>query len=84
MDPLLLWAAPSLIVGLWLSTRFKPSVSFIVTMGVFFLTVHESRIFSLGRLLSSFEGVGFLAAETVAALIITGLINLPRRKRSTF
>jgi hypothetical protein len=80
----IVWAAPSLIVGLLLSARFKPSVSFIVTMGVFLLTVYESRIFSFHELLSSIDGVGFLAAETVAALIITGVITLPNRKRSTF
>jgi hypothetical protein len=80
----LVWAAPSLIVGLLLSTRFKPSVSFIVTMGVFLLTVYESRIFSFNQLLSSIEGIGFLAAETLAALIVTGVITLRSRRPSTF
>jgi hypothetical protein len=80
----IVWAAPSLIVGLLLSTPCKPSVSFIVTMGVFLFTVYEGRIFSFHELFSSIDGVGFLAAETVAALIVTGVITLPSRKRSTF
>ena len=80
----IVWAAPSLIVGLLLSTRFKSSVSFVVAMGVFLLTVYESRIFSFRELFSSIDGVGLLAAETLAALIVTGVITLPGRKRSTF
>jgi hypothetical protein len=76
-----IWAAPSLLVGLLLSTRFKPSVSFIVTMGVFLLTVHESRIFTFNQLLSSVEGVLFLAAEVLAALIITGVITSASESR---
>jgi hypothetical protein len=79
-----IWAAPSLLVGLLLSIRFKPSVSFIVTMGVFLLTVHETRIFTFNQLLSSIEGLGFLTAEVLAALVITGVINLRSRKPSTF
>jgi hypothetical protein len=84
MDALLLLAAPSLIVGLFLSTRFKQSVSFVVTIGLFLLTVYETHIFTLTQLISTIDGAGFLAAETVAALIVTGVINLPQRKRSTF
>jgi hypothetical protein len=78
------WATPSLIVGLILSMRFKPSIRFIVTMGVFLLTVHETRIFTFNQLLSSIEGIGFLAAEVLAALVITGVINLRSRKPSIF
>jgi hypothetical protein len=84
MDALLLLAAPSLIVGLFLATRFKQSVSFVVTMGLFLLTVYETRIFTLRQLISTVDGAGFLAAETVAALIVTGVINVPHRKRNTF
>jgi hypothetical protein len=80
----IVWAAPSLIVGLLLSTRFKSSVSFIVTIGVFLFTVYEGHIFSFRELFSSIDGVGLLAAETVAALIVTGVITLPSRKRTTF
>jgi hypothetical protein len=80
----IVWAAPSLIVGLLLSKRFKSSVSFIVSMGVFLLTVYEARIFSFRELFSSIDGVGLLAAETVAALIVTGVITFPSRRRSTF
>ena len=83
MDALILLAAPSLIVGLFLSTRFKQSVSFVVTMGLFVFTVYETRIFTLRQLISSIDGAGFLAAETVAALIVTGVITLPHRKRTS-
>ena len=76
------WAIPSWIVGLALSSKFRPAVSFTGMMAAFVATLLLAHLFSFRELFTSLEGVGVLIAEAVAGLILTGAVTAPRRRRA--
>jgi fructose-specific phosphotransferase system IIC component len=73
VDVLFFWAIPSWIVGLALSSRFRPAVSLGGMMAAFFATVIAAHLFSFRELFTSVEGLGAIIAEIVAGLILTGV-----------
>jgi hypothetical protein len=47
----------------------------------FIITVLAAHLFSLRQLFTSLEGVAVLIAQIVAGLILTGVLNPPKRKQ---
>ena len=79
MGILFFFAVPSWIVGIALSSRFRPVISFVGVMFTFVATVKAAHIFSMRQLFTSVDGVGVLLAEAVAALILIRAIVPPSR-----